>query len=102
MDQELLGYHFSVIHRPERMMVDVYNLSRRYSSLPAQHMQIAFILSRCDKEQRPVVYSNIFSTIPDATNISAPADTPSIIIPILTISAINDPACSLNQIYQNH
>ena len=60
-------------------------------------MQIASILSRCDKEQRPVAYTHDFSTIPDATNISDPADLPSIIMPLFTISAINDPTCSLNQ-----
>ena len=35
--------------------------------------------------------------MPDATKISATAYTPSIVVLILTISAINDPACSLNQ-----
>ena len=95
--QELLDYHVSVIHRPGRIMVDVDTLSRRYGSLSAQHMQISSILSRCVKEQRPVAYTNDVSTIPDVTKISAPSDTPSIVISILTISAINDLTCSLNQ-----
>ena len=79
-------------------MVDVDALSRRYGSLLAQHMQIAFIISRCDKEQYPVAYKQHFVTMPDAAKISAPSDTQSIVIPIFKISAINDPVCSLNQL----
>ena len=48
--QELLGYNFSVIHRPVQMMVDVDTLSRRYGILPSQHMQISSILALYDKE----------------------------------------------------
>ena len=33
--QELLGYHFTVVHRSSRMMVDVDALSRRYGPLIA-------------------------------------------------------------------
>ena len=32
-DQELLGYRFTIIHRPNRMMADVVSLTRRYGPL---------------------------------------------------------------------
>ena len=96
-DQKLINYHFSVIHRSARMMVDVDALSGRYGSLPTQHMQIASIISLCDKEQRPVVYTNKFSTIENTTEIPASAEAQSSAIPILIISAINDSQCSPSQ-----
>ena len=54
--QELLGYHFTVVHRSNRMMVDVDALSRRYGPLIATHCTIAGILYRRDKDQRPSAY----------------------------------------------
>ena len=39
--QELLGYNFSVIHRPERMMRDVDALTRFYDPLVRSHVQRA-------------------------------------------------------------
>ena len=35
--QELLGYNFTIVHRPSQMMVDVDALTRRYDSAIAQH-----------------------------------------------------------------
>ena len=72
------------------MMVAVDALSRRYGILPDQHIKISSILSLCDKEQQQVAYTHDFSIMPDATNISASADAPSSVIPILSISAIYD------------
>ena len=38
--QELLGYDFSVVHRPNRMMADVGALSRRYGKLIPTHVGV--------------------------------------------------------------
>ena len=56
--QELLGYHFSVIHRPARMMVDVDALSRRYGKPIATHIAVACIFRARDKHQRPSAYQD--------------------------------------------
>ena len=54
--QELLGYHFTVVHRSHRMMVDVDALSRRYGPLIATHCMIAGVLHCRDIKQRPEAY----------------------------------------------
>ena len=46
--QELLGYQFTVVHRPNRMMVDVDSLTRRYGPLIAMHCMLSNILHRRD------------------------------------------------------
>jgi hypothetical protein len=55
--QELLGYHFAVIHRPARMMADVDALSRRYVGLVRQYMIYAATLSTADRLRRPCAYN---------------------------------------------
>ena len=54
--QELLGYHFTVIHRSARMMRDVDAITRRFGPMIARHMMIAAILSARDREKRPAAY----------------------------------------------
>ena len=54
--QELLGYHFSVVHRPSKMMQDVDALSRNHYSLVSQHLMIAAYLHHHDSDQRPLAY----------------------------------------------
>ena len=44
--QELLGYHFTVVHRSNRMMVDVDALSRRVGPLIATHCIVGNILHK--------------------------------------------------------
>ena len=41
--QELLGYHFSVVHRPARMMVDVDSWSRRFRPLTGGCSNLRFL-----------------------------------------------------------
>ena len=36
--QELLGYHFSVLQRPYRMMIDVDSFTRRFGQLTSQYV----------------------------------------------------------------
>ena len=57
--QELLGYDFDVIHRNNRMMVDVDALTRRFGPLIAKHMVIAAYLRDKDKTSRPKAYENM-------------------------------------------
>ena len=51
--QELLGYHFSVIHMPARMMMDMNGLTRRFNSLSSKYAHIALLLSSVDHKDRP-------------------------------------------------
>jgi hypothetical protein len=55
--QELLGYQFTIIHRPAKMMADVDALNRRFSSDLAQYTCIASILRASDIQQRPSAYT---------------------------------------------
>ena len=54
--QELLGYNFTVLHRPARMMADVDALSRRFGKLIATHLSIAAIMKTRDITNRPFAY----------------------------------------------
>ena len=47
-DQELLGYHFTIVHRSNKMMVNVYALTRRFGHLISHHIAIASLLSSRD------------------------------------------------------
>ena len=84
--QELLGYHFTVLHRSKHMMRDVDALTRRFGPLVAQYMMIAAVLNDLDKIARPVAYA---STLDPTVNITkvihnvSPAS-----VPILTCTTI--------------
>jgi len=54
--QELLGYHFTVIHRPACMMRDVNGLTRQFGPLITRHIMIASILAARDHLNRPSAY----------------------------------------------
>jgi hypothetical protein len=54
--QELLGYHFAVIHRSAHMMMDVDALSRRYEGLVLKYMHYAAQLAATDRIHRPLAY----------------------------------------------
>ena len=54
--QELLGYSFTIIQRPSRMMGDMDALSRRFGKAIATHFLIAYILSTYDKTLRLFAY----------------------------------------------
>jgi len=55
--QELLGWHFTIIHRSNRMMRDVDSLTRRYGKTIATHIMVAQALHSRDKIHRPQAYS---------------------------------------------
>jgi hypothetical protein len=106
--QELLGYHFAVIHRPARMMQDVDALSRRYSGLVHQYMTFAATLSSGDRARRPAAYDpSVFPTYstkcpsqlpsPAAPSPIRPASTQP--VPILhTVALTSRPAAVIPQI----
>ena len=54
--QELLGYHFTIVHRPAKMMADVDALTRRFGKPLATHIAVAYFLSSQDRQQRPLAY----------------------------------------------
>ena len=54
--QELLGYHFSIIHRPASMMEDVDSLTRRFGKEIGRYESIAQILRTVDRINRPDAY----------------------------------------------
>ena len=65
--QELLGHQFTVVHRSNRMMVDVDSLTRRYGPLIAMHCMVATILRQRDFTLKSLAYdSSIFYTCPTA------------------------------------
>ena len=75
--QELLGYHFAVVHRPARMMIDVDAITRRFGPRIAQHMMIAQVLQLRDKAARPDAYKAEHFTTAKSAKIPHPTDTPS-------------------------
>ena len=54
--QELLGYQFTIVHRPNRMMANVDSLTRRYGPLIAIHYIVSSILYHLDNVTRPLAY----------------------------------------------
>lgn len=81
--QELLGYDFTIIHRPASMMVDVDSLSRRYTKPIATHLMITSTLKNLDKELRPKAYKHeTFTSQP--TKIKAPEPITDATLPICT------------------
>ena len=68
--QELLGYHFTVVHRQEKMMRDVDSLNRFYGNPIETYETIAHIFRDDDKEKRPDAYQKIcFHSAKDPTKI---------------------------------
>ena len=81
--QELLGYHFTVIHRPARMMRDVDGLTRRFGPLIAHHIMIASILAARDRLNRPSAYDSVAFTTNTKASMSEP------------LSPLNDKPCPI-------
>ena len=72
--QELLGYHFTVVHRVQRMMKDVDSLNRFYGNPLQTYITIARIFTDDDKAKRPAAYDkSAFHSAPDPTRIGKDA-----------------------------
>lgn len=73
--QELLGYHFSCIHRCNKMMIDVDSFTRRYGTSIATHCTIACHLSSSDRAKRPNSYDpSLFEMLLKKKGAGIPAD----------------------------
>ena len=81
--QELLGYNFTVVHRPNRMMVDVDALSRRYGSLITTHCVVSSILHQRDISHRPAAYDKAAFISSNSSKLPPP-ETPVAVTPILS------------------
>ena len=56
-EQELLGYHFTIVHISNNMMVDVDALTWRFGHLISHNIAIADLLSSRERAKRPHVYA---------------------------------------------
>ena len=56
--QELLGYHFSIIYRCDRMMRDVDAISRRFGPSIASYIRAAAVFTTLDQQRQPLAYTN--------------------------------------------
>ena len=82
--QELLGYHFSVVHQPDQMTVDIESLSRIFGSLTMQYIQVVTLLSNSDRKARPEAYFPGFKNSKQATKSNVSPNVPTVPLPILT------------------
>ena len=89
--QELLGYHFTIIHRPARMMKDVDALSRRYGSSIGTYLGISNILTNVDTKKRPSAYDpSVFANDPGKiTKITSQTTHSHIAVPTLCTKHIH-------------
>ena len=69
--QDLLGYHFSILHRSNKMMSDISALTRRSWKLIAQYCIVVSILYSTDKHQRPKAYKELIFTKDNTVKISS-------------------------------
>jgi len=75
--QELLGYHFTVVHRLQRMMRDVDSLNRFYGNPIETYMTIAKMFTDDDKTRQPAAYDKgAFHSAQDPTRIGKDAPLP--------------------------
>ena len=70
--QELLGYYFTVLHRPSKMMRDVDALSRMYDPLIQHYNATAASQLSADQLARPLAYCP--QSIDDLTRSFAPSE----------------------------
>ena len=61
-DQELLGYHYLIVHQSNKMLKDFNALNRRFGKLISKYCIMASILYSTDKQQRLDAYEESFFT----------------------------------------
>lgn len=86
--QELLGYHFSCLHRCARMMIDVYDLTRRFGKVVVEHLCVAILMHEIDVMSCPDAYDDDFNAVDSVTSITPTPSASAIKIPILTTGTI--------------
>ena len=87
--QELLGYHFSILHRSASVMIDADDLTRYFGSVVALHLCVTAILHTLNQKKRPAAYGVEFFDSPALKKI-----VPSILmmhqtITVLTTAVVN-------------
>jgi len=88
--QELLGYHFTVVHRLQRMMWDVDSLNRFYGNPVQTYITIAQMFADDDKAKRPVAYdTSAFHSALDPMRIGKDAPATEAAPRVLTNSVID-------------
>ena len=87
--QELLGYHFSVVHHLAYMLINGSSLTWRFGTITGQYIQVVSLLAHYDKIRRPDSYTSSLATTTNVTKI--PIDTANITleIPILTAVVVD-------------
>ena len=85
--QELLGYHYSIIHRCARMMRDIDVISRRFGPSIGLHIRTASLLASFDREKQPSAYT---ATVPPPTTeaVCSSSQLHELLIPVLTKYAL--------------
>ena len=86
--QELLGYYFSVIHRPARMMIDVDKLPYHVDNMSSQYAHISLLLSSVDCKTHPFSCTSSIAGCVRASKIKPDNDGKDPLIHILTTSTI--------------
>ena len=94
--QELLGYHYSVLHRSACMMIDVDALKRRFGNLTAQYIQVSSLLSLYDRQQLPNAYLGDLTSVLNPTKILMRSAVSSHCIPILIADVIQNATNFIN------
>ena len=89
-DQELFGNHFSVLHWHTLMMANIDVLTRQFDNITTQYLNIATLLSHYDRLHCPAFYVGDLKSVLIATRILATDHTPTLDIPILTYTIINE------------
>ena len=56
--QELLGYHFTIVHRSKNMMIYVDAITQSFGHLISHHVAIAALLVSHDRSKSPCAYTN--------------------------------------------
>ena len=85
---ELLGYHFSVLHRPAQMMIDVDGLTRCFDKLSVKYAHIGLLLSNMDYKALTSAYTGSIVGCSAVSNIKPDTNREGLVISILTISTI--------------
>ena len=81
--QEFLGYHFSILHQLERMMIGVDVLSRRLGPIVAHNLCAPILFHKIGVDKRPLAYTRKLANTPANTKIIQSNDWSIIIVNIL-------------------
>ena len=66
--QELLRYHFNILHRSEGMMQDFDAISRSFDPLIPVYIRTALVLSDTNRHNIPDAYTTPLCDRPNATD----------------------------------